>query len=96
MFEELSYDPDGNFLSGTFADYLCPTSGDLPPLTFDHYRTDTPQNLLGSKGMGDGSSMLTPVVMANAVADALERDDIVLPLTLDRVWRLANERSDSR
>ena len=40
--------------------------------------------------------MLTLVVMANAVADALERDDIVLPLTLNRVWRLANERSDSR
>ncbi len=96
MFEELSYDPDGNFLSGTFADYLCPTSGDLPPLTFDHYRTDTPQNPLGSKGMGDGSSMLTPVVMANAVADALQRDDIVLPLTLNRVWRLANEQSESR
>jgi 2-furoyl-CoA dehydrogenase large subunit len=41
--------------------------------------------------MGDGSSMLTPVVMANAVADALGRDDIELPLTLDKVWRLAND-----
>ena len=40
--------------------------------------------------------MLTPVVMANAVADALQRDDIVLPLTLNRVWRLANEQSESR
>ena len=92
MFEELAFDPDGNFLSGTFADYLCPTSGDLPTLVFDHFRTDTPQNSVGSKGMGDGSSMLTPVVMANAVADALDRDDIELPLTLNRVWQLANQR----
>ena len=55
-----------------------------------HYETPSPQNPLGSKGMGDGSSMLTPTVIANAVADALDRDDIEVPLTLDRVWRLAN------
>ena len=36
--------------------------------------------------------MLTPVVMANAVADAVDRDDIELPLTLNRVWQLANQR----
>ena len=90
MFENLAYDDEGNFLSGSFADYLCPTAADLPPLDFASYRTDSPANPLGSKGMGDGSSMLTPVAMANAVADALDRDDVELPLTLDRVWRLAN------
>jgi 2-furoyl-CoA dehydrogenase large subunit len=40
--------------------------------------------------MGDGSSMLTPAAIANAVSDALGRDDISLPLTLQRVWALAN------
>jgi 2-furoyl-CoA dehydrogenase large subunit len=40
--------------------------------------------------MGDGSSMLTPAAIANAVADALGRDDITLPLTMHRVWGLAN------
>ncbi|MEE2688778.1 MAG: xanthine dehydrogenase family protein molybdopterin-binding subunit [Pseudomonadota bacterium] len=90
MFEELAYDEYGNFLSGTFADYLCPTSADLPTLDFAHSRTDSPANSLGSKGMGDGSSMLTPAVMANAVADALNCEDIELPLTLDKVWSLAN------
>jgi 2-furoyl-CoA dehydrogenase large subunit len=40
--------------------------------------------------MGDGSSMLTPAAVANAVADALGREDLVLPLTLWRVWSLAN------
>jgi 2-furoyl-CoA dehydrogenase large subunit len=34
--------------------------------------------------------MLTPSAIANAVADALGRDDIILPLTLQRVWSLAN------
>jgi 2-furoyl-CoA dehydrogenase large subunit len=55
-----------------------------------HVETPSPMNPLGAKGMGDGSSMLTPAVIANAVADALGRDDIVLPLTLWRVWSLAN------
>ena len=92
MFEELSYDDNGNFLSGSFADYLCPNASDLPHLEFAHYRTDTPTNPLGSKGMGDGSSMLTPVVMANAVADALGCEQIDLPLTLNKVWKLIQER----
>jgi 2-furoyl-CoA dehydrogenase large subunit len=35
--------------------------------------------------------MLTPAAVANAVADALGRDDITLPLSLQRVWALAND-----
>ncbi len=95
MMENLAYDDEGNFLSGSFADYLCPTSADLPALEFASYATPSPANPLGSKGMGDGSSMLTPVVMANAVADALGRDDIELPLTLNRVWGLVQGRARS-
>ena len=96
MFENLSYDKEGNFLSGSFADYLCPTAADLPPVVVGHYETISPRNPYGSKGMGDGSSMLTPVVMANAVADALDLDEIALPLTLDRVWRLANQKASEK
>ncbi|MDD9926526.1 MAG: xanthine dehydrogenase family protein molybdopterin-binding subunit [Rhodospirillaceae bacterium] len=93
VMEDLVYDSEGNFLSGSFADYACPTAADLPPVTVGHVETASPANALGSKGMGDGSSMLTPAVMANAVADALGRDEVELPLTLDRVWRLAREAS---
>jgi 2-furoyl-CoA dehydrogenase large subunit len=91
LMEELAYDAHGNFLSGTFADYLCPTSMEVPPVTIGHVETPSPMNALGAKGMGDGSSMLTPAAIANAVADALGRDDITLPLTLQRVWALAND-----
>jgi 2-furoyl-CoA dehydrogenase large subunit len=90
LFEELVYDERGNFLSGTFADYLCPTAVEVPPIEIGHVETASPVNALGAKGMGDGSSMLTPAVIANAVADALGRDDISLPLNLRRVWALAN------
>ena len=96
LFEELAYDENGNFLSGTFADYLCPTAVEVPPVEIGHVETASPMNKLGAKGMGDGSSMLTPVVLANAVADALGRDDVVLPLTLQRVWALANGKEAVR
>jgi 2-furoyl-CoA dehydrogenase large subunit len=90
LMEELSYDEQGQFLSGTFADYLCPTAVEVPPITMGHVETPSPMNPLGAKGMGDGSSMLTPAALANAVADALGRDDIALPLTRQRLWSLAN------
>jgi 2-furoyl-CoA dehydrogenase large subunit len=91
LMEELAYDARGNFLAGTFADYLCPTAMEVPEVTIGHVETPSPMNALGAKGMGDGSSMLTPAAIANAVADALGRDDITLPLTLQRVWALAND-----
>jgi 2-furoyl-CoA dehydrogenase large subunit len=91
LMEELAYDARGNFLAGTFADYLCPTAMEVPPVTIGHVETPSPMNALGAKGMGDGSSMLTPAAIANAVADALGRDDITLPLTLQRLWALAND-----
>jgi 2-furoyl-CoA dehydrogenase large subunit len=92
----LAYDQNGNFLSGTFADYLCPTAMEVPPIEIGHVETASPMNRLGAKGMGDGSSMLTPAALANAVADALGRDDVMLPLTLQRVWALANGRDPER
>jgi 2-furoyl-CoA dehydrogenase large subunit len=90
LFEELAYDERGNFLSGTFADYLCPTAVEVPRLEIGYVETASPVNALGAKGMGDGSSMLTPAAITNAVADALGRDDISLPLNLRRVWAFAN------
>lgn len=96
MFEELVSDGAGNFQSGSFADYLCPTAPEMPPVTIGHVVTPSPRNALGSKGMGDGSSMLTPAVMANAMADALGKSDVELPLTLNRVWAYSNRRDYTR
>jgi 2-furoyl-CoA dehydrogenase large subunit len=95
LMEEFCYDEQGNFLSGTFADYLCPTAFEVPPVTIGHVVTRSPMNPLGAKGMGDGSSMLTPAAIANAVSDALGREDVTLPLTLQRIWSLANGATPS-
>jgi 2-furoyl-CoA dehydrogenase large subunit len=96
LFEELVHDDAGTFLSGSFADYLCPTAPEMPPLATGLCATPSPRNALGSKGMGDGSAMLAPAVFANAVADALGHSDIEVPLTLNRLWALANGRPFER
>jgi 2-furoyl-CoA dehydrogenase large subunit len=88
LFERVVYDDDGNLLTGTFMDYLCPTGADLPPLRISHLETPSPFTPLGAKGVGEGNTMSVPVAIANAVADALGREEVELPLTPPRVWEL--------
>ena len=85
LYEELRYDGEGNFLSGTLADYLAPTVCEVPALTILHDESPSPFTPLGAKGLGEGNCMSTPVCIANAVADALGRDDLILPLTQERI-----------
>jgi 2-furoyl-CoA dehydrogenase large subunit len=80
------YDEDGNLLTGSFVDYLCPTAPDLPPLRLGHRETPSPFTLLGAKGLGEGTTMSAPAALAAAVADALGVDKVELPLTTPRVW----------
>ena len=91
LMEEMVYDDDGNPLSGSFADYLCITAPEMPELTIGHVDTLSPHTALGAKGMGDGCSMLAPTAIANAVADALGREDVEPPFTLNKVWDLVAE-----
>jgi 2-furoyl-CoA dehydrogenase large subunit len=88
LFERIVYDEDGNLLTGTFMDYLCPTAPDLPPLRSAHLETPSPFTPLGAKGLGEGTTMSAPAALANAVADALGVDAVELPLTAPRVWEL--------
>jgi 2-furoyl-CoA dehydrogenase large subunit len=81
VYEEFAYAPDGSFLAGTFADYLLPTSMEVPAPVMLHIESRSPFTPLGAKGVGEGNCMSTPVCLANAVADALNVDEINLPLT---------------
>ncbi|MBX9709798.1 MAG: molybdopterin-dependent oxidoreductase [Xanthobacteraceae bacterium] len=88
LFEEFSYGPDGSFLTGTFADYLLPTSTEVPEPVIVHMETPSPFTPLGAKGVGEGNCMSTPACIANAVADALGVRDIVLPLVPSKLAEL--------
>jgi 2-furoyl-CoA dehydrogenase large subunit len=90
LYEEFAYAKDGSFLSGTFADYLVPTACEVPEPLILHFETPSPFTPLGSKGVGEGNNMSTPVCIANAVADALGAADIELPLTKSRIAALVH------
>jgi len=81
LYEEYAYAADGSFLTGTFADYLVPTTMEIPQPLILHFETPSPFTPLGAKGVGEGNCMSTPVCLANAVADALGLVSVDLPLT---------------
>ncbi|MGA8899074.1 MAG: molybdopterin cofactor-binding domain-containing protein [Bradyrhizobium sp.] len=80
LYEEYAYADDGSFLTGTLADYLLPTTAEVPNPIILHMETPSPFTPLGAKGVGEGNCMSTPVCIANAVADAIGAKDLVLPL----------------
>ena len=89
LYEELAYDEHGQFLTGTFMDYLVPTASEAPPIDIAHIVSPSPLTPLGSKGLGESSSMTVPAVIANAVSDALAPLGIwinELPMTPSKLW----------
>ncbi|ABD07794.1 xanthine dehydrogenase, molybdenum binding subunit apoprotein [Rhodopseudomonas palustris HaA2] len=71
LLEELSYDSEGQLLVGSFMDYLVPGASDVPHFELKHMHFPSPLNPYGVKGVGEGSAIAPPVVIANAVSDAL-------------------------
>ena len=88
LYERHVYDELGNLLTASFMDYLCPTAPDLPTPTIAHRESPSPFLPLGAKGLGEGTTMSAPAAIANAVADAITRDDVEPPFTPTRVWEL--------
>jgi 2-furoyl-CoA dehydrogenase large subunit len=88
LLEEFRYGADGSFQSGTLADYLMPTTCEVPDPVIVHLETPSPFTPLGAKGLGEGNNMSTPACLANAAADALGIEDIRLPLTPPKVMAL--------
>ncbi|HEY7663689.1 MAG TPA: xanthine dehydrogenase family protein molybdopterin-binding subunit [Xanthobacteraceae bacterium] len=88
LYEEFVYDEAGQFLTGTFADYLVPTVAEIPAVEMLHQETPSPLTPLGAKGLAEGNCMSVPSCIANAIADALGVRDIALPATPRRIHAL--------
>ena len=71
LYEEITYDGQGQPQIGSFADYLLPGAAELPPIKIAHMTTPTPHTEYGVKGMGEGGAIAPPAAIANAVRDAL-------------------------
>ena len=94
FYEKLSYNEDGQLLSGSFMDYLVPTAMEIPRMEIDHIVTPSPLNPLGTKGAGEAGAIPVGPLFAQAIEDALEETGIEIleiPLSPSRVWTLVQE-----
>jgi carbon-monoxide dehydrogenase large subunit len=93
--ENLVYDAQGQFLTGSLADYLVPTASDFPAIRAVVLESNpSPINPLGAKGAGEGGIIPVGGVIANAVANALSAFRVEpreLPLSPSRLWQLVQE-----
>ena len=97
--EHFIYDAEGQFLTGSLADYLLPLASDFPkvravPLGLH----PSPINPLGAKGGGEGGIFSVAGVIANAVAAALKDFNVQprdLPLSPPQVWQLVQDARQS-
>ena len=91
LYEEVVYDPDGQVLTASLADYIIPAASEVPPVDIVHIEAESPSTLGGFRGMGEGGTIGAPAAVANALADALAPlgiDVNELPMTPERLFRL--------
>ena len=90
LYEETTYDPDGNPRNTNFADYAIPAASELPRFEIAHTETPTPLNPLGAKGIGESGTIGSTPAVQSAALDALAPLGIThldMPFTPQRVWR---------
>ena len=91
LYEEISYDEDGNISGGSFLDYYVPTALECPKWETDKTITPSPHHPFGAKGVGESATVGAPPAIANAVVDALSHLGVThvdIPVTPEKVWQL--------
>ncbi len=87
LMEVIAFDEDGNYLGGSFMDYLLPTSIECPSWELGETVTPSPHHPLGVKGVGESATVGSPAAVVNAVLDAIGVRHADMPLTPAQVWR---------
>jgi carbon-monoxide dehydrogenase large subunit len=91
LYEEISYDEEGNISGGSFLDYYVPTSMESPSWETGHTVTPSPHHPFGAKGVGESATVGAPPAIANAVVDALRHLGVThldIPITPEKVWQV--------
>ena len=98
LFEHVQYDNEsGQLVTGSLLDYALPRAADVP--NFDAYLDESQPaitNLLGVKGAGESGAVGGPPAVVSAIANALPGctiEDLVMPVTTEKIWRLIDPRS---
>ncbi len=89
LMEKFAFSDEGQLLSGTFMDYLLPTSSEVPAITIVDHCTPSPLTEFGQKGSGEAGYLGSPAAIASAVNDALAplgASIDYLPMTPQAIW----------
>ncbi|MEM3083022.1 MAG: molybdopterin cofactor-binding domain-containing protein, partial [Candidatus Caldarchaeum sp.] len=71
LYEEASYDSDGQLLTSDLTEYLVPTAVEIPRIETAETVTPSPVNPLGVKGIGEAGTIASTPAVVNSVLDAL-------------------------
>jgi len=88
LYEECTYDDEGQLQNATMADYLVPMAAEMPDIHIEHVETPTSTSTLGAKGAGEAGTGGAPAAILNAVNDALRplnADLHHMPMTPQRI-----------
>jgi carbon-monoxide dehydrogenase large subunit len=91
LLEEIVYDREGNILTTSLADYLPPTSAEIPRIEIHHIVTESDATLTRAKGLGEGGAIGAPAAVLNAISDALAPFGVgvfEMPATPERIRAL--------
>jgi carbon-monoxide dehydrogenase large subunit len=98
LFEELTYDEDGNPQNANLVTYMFPASTEFPQFELVGMETLTPINPLGVKGIGESGTIGSTPAVHNAVVDALSPYGIKhvdMPVNGETVWRALQDASNT-
>ena len=99
LMEKVSYDSNGQPITGSFMDYAMPRAHDAPPMTVGNHPSPAKSNPLGAKGCGEAGCAGSLCTVVNAVIDALSEYGVThldMPLTPERVWRAIQDAKKTR
>ena len=95
LYEQITYDEQGNIQGGNFMDYLLPTAMETPEWETGKTTTPSPHHPIGAKGVGESATVGAPAAIANAVVDALAHlgvRNIDIPITPWKVQQILKEK----
>ncbi|MES2751442.1 MAG: xanthine dehydrogenase family protein molybdopterin-binding subunit [Pseudomonadota bacterium] len=99
LMECVTYDDNGQPVTGSFMDYAMPRAGDIPQMTLGDHPSPATSNPLGTKGCGEAGCAGSLSTIVNAVIDALSDEgvtEIDMPLTSEKVWRAIQDGRATR
>jgi carbon-monoxide dehydrogenase large subunit len=94
LFESMRHDAQGQPITTTFADYLLPTSTEVPAIELLSHESPSPFNPLGVKGVGEGGTIPVAAAIISAIENALELFGVHItqaPLSPVRILELIEE-----